>query len=797
MNKTKIKFILGTLGSIAALSISASCGSSNGSINESNNNIGGVTDNSSIKDRRLNALLGANPEASSNAFQQVEKDKIVLAMTFSQGGAQAKALNELVNAYNNDAELKAKLGNIFKEVTVNNVGSGYGEGAKKVSQYLEAKNTDNFFNLILNYSPVGVILANSNMLLSFNDPNGNPDLDTDISLFNKDFVNSNATTENIKNPSTYILPIMKSTLVSTINAPVMSYILDTMKAKGVTFSDDVDTKNFVAEIDSKGQPDRSQIQKQWGDPVDNATELLKGFQFSKKIFNNYEDLIKFAELAQKLFKNTQDNQNDLHVLGIDSPTSTFQNSVYSLTGYRYANSLEATSKKNGVNTVNYNSLTTTGSPANVAAKTVYETFRSAVATQGVVLQGPGQFTSNKQIYHKFAMSIGSTAGYTHNYIESVEGTINFNFSQYSGFNFKASTNKSDRNNYNKSGFLTFGLGLNGLGRKYRTNYTSDQIFLGFGSFKNGLAKSNVTLKSRFDIKSIDTTNDASIQAAIDKIKNDTSNWKLLLLQQSDSSKTQEFTDFQTVVKNAASQNSSEIIYGGVAESSNSKNPQKSLVVFVKSSNSNPVKADWEKYIKLLGGTAEEQTSSNTLNKNELVVINAPTKWNENSAKNSIYLQGPSLIGIKANEVDDAATRAFVHWLVTSKKEYTFFKDDSKSTVTATPSLFFQKQMSYVMPTSDFQNSVSDKTFDSGKNSRTDNPFLENALQVFKNAAKDQANWTTYESPGSEKGDAFRNSVESAFKNLINQAANGTQVSQLQTFDQFVQSFRDTFGSNNN
>lgn len=131
MNKTKIKFILGTLGSIAALSISASCGSSNGSINESNNNIGGVTDNSSIKDRRLNALLGANPEASSNAFQQVEKDKIVLAMTFSQGGAQAKALNELVNAYNNDAELKAKLGNIFKEVTVNNVGSGYGEGAKK------------------------------------------------------------------------------------------------------------------------------------------------------------------------------------------------------------------------------------------------------------------------------------------------------------------------------------------------------------------------------------------------------------------------------------------------------------------------------------------------------------------------------------------------------------------------------------------------------------------------------------------------------------------------------------------
>lgn len=345
MNKTKIKFILGTLGSIAALSISASCGSSNGSIDKSNNNIGGVTDNSSIKDRRLNALLGANPEASSNAFQQVEKDKIVLAMTFSQGGAQAKALNELVNVYNNDAELKAKLGNIFKEVTVNNVGSGYGEGAKKVSQYLEAKNTDNFFNLILNYSPVGAILANSNMLLSFNDPNGNPDLDTDISLFNKDFVNSNATTENIKNPSTYILPIMKSTLVSTINAPVMSYILDTMKAKGVTFSDDVDTKNFVAEIDSKGQPDRSQIQKQWGDPVDNATELLKGFQFSKKIFNNYEDLIKFAELAQKLFKNTQDNQNDLHVLGIDSPTSTFQNSVYSLTGYRYANSLEATSKK--------------------------------------------------------------------------------------------------------------------------------------------------------------------------------------------------------------------------------------------------------------------------------------------------------------------------------------------------------------------------------------------------------------------------------------------------------------------
>ncbi|MFL1037966.1 P80 family lipoprotein, partial [Mycoplasmopsis synoviae] len=97
----------------------------------------------------------------------------------------------------------------------------------------------------------------------------------------------------------------------------------------------------------------------------------------------------------------QHNQNHLHLLGIDSPTSTFQNTLYSLTRYRYPNSLQATSKKNALNTVNYNSLTTTGSPPNLPAKTVYQTFRSAVATQALLLQGPAQFTSNKQIYHKF------------------------------------------------------------------------------------------------------------------------------------------------------------------------------------------------------------------------------------------------------------------------------------------------------------------------------------------------------------------------------------------------------------
>lgn len=98
---------------------------------------------------------------------------------------------------------------------------------KKVAQYLKAKNKSAFYNLVLNHPSVAAELAKSNMLLSFNDSLGRENLDTDVSLFSSLFTDANTNTENIKNSSTYILPVMKSTMVSSVKGPVLYYILKT------------------------------------------------------------------------------------------------------------------------------------------------------------------------------------------------------------------------------------------------------------------------------------------------------------------------------------------------------------------------------------------------------------------------------------------------------------------------------------------------------------------------------------------------------------------------------------------
>ncbi|WP_416373451.1 hypothetical protein [Mycoplasmopsis cynos] len=67
---------------------------------------------------------------------------------------------------------------------------------------------------------------------------------------------------------------------------------------------------------------------------------------------------------------------------------------------------------------------------------------------------------------------------------------------------------------------------------------------------------------------------------------------------------------------------------------------------------------------------ELKTLSDTglLNEDELLSYPTPGKWKPENKKVVTYVQGPSLIGVKANDVDDEATRAFVKWLISSTKK---------------------------------------------------------------------------------------------------------------------------------
>lgn len=786
--KQKIFISLSAIASIGLGLSAIACSGANQSGNPGSNNP--VNGQGELQERRANSLLGANPEGQNNAFQQDKKEKIVLAANFLGAAAQANALVELANAYNSDPDIKTKYAGFFKPVEVEQIGSTYSDGAKKVAQYLKAKNKSAFYNLVLNHPSVAAELAKSNMLLSFNDSLGRENLDTDVSLFSSLFTDANTNTENIKNPSTYILPVMKSTMVSSVNGPVLYYILKTMVDNGATLSQDKDTQDFYNALMKTSSSDLEFIKQKWGNPVDNARTLVTSanLTISKDMFNKYEDLLNFAMVAQKLFTNSANNQNDLHIVGMDFPTVTLKTSVFSIAGNDYSKSLEAPSKIAGTNKVSYNSLSTTGSPAQVAARTVYNKLKDAAGSGAVVLQPLGQYSSGKQIYHNFALSIGSTAGYLYNFIDDTAASaLRFTFnSSLDKFSFDDNDNPA-ASNYNNRYFVSFKQGSEYLSASAKDKNKTNEVLLSFGKNNNALIASGGKTASGSDFHMVDVESDQALKTALAEVTKDGNqeNYKLLILRQSSNDDNQLATMKAKVMNLASKDTKKELVYAGVAKGGSSSRPRNAVLVFVKTSNNNFVKTDLEKYGKQLGASVSQLTSANSLNKSELVVMNAPGKWNKNSIKNVAFLRGPSLIGIKANEEDDNATKAFVHWLVTNKKTYAFFSGKNNE-VSASPSEFFQRQMSYLMPIAGFETSTT----------KFNNGFLDNALEVFSSAAKDPQNWTTYEPPGSELGDLFDQALDSAFRNLGNQALVNTSADKLQSFEAFVNSFTEIFGSSN-
>lgn len=106
------------------------------------------------------------------------------------------------------------------------------------------------------------MLAQSEMLLSFNSKNKN--IETDINeLFDKNFTGVNSQIEGVKKPSTFTLPLFKSTNVLGINGAVLGYFLETLKDLKVEF-DPADSAYFEQFINAS-KSDREEVKKIWGE----------------------------------------------------------------------------------------------------------------------------------------------------------------------------------------------------------------------------------------------------------------------------------------------------------------------------------------------------------------------------------------------------------------------------------------------------------------------------------------------------------------------------------------------------
>ncbi|WP_027121494.1 P68 family surface lipoprotein, partial [Mycoplasma leonicaptivi] len=366
-------------------------------------------------DRVANVSLGVNPNGAASSFTQNQKDHIVIGTTYSETGDQAKALNTAIKYYNENIADASKG---IKPVKQINAGSGYPAGLNKVRSSLEAKDRDNFFNIVINYPTVATELAQRDMLLSTNSKDEKFDLD--INAFSDKFISSNTTTEDLKNTSTYILPFLKSTNVLSLNGPVLSYVFTTMKEKGVVFADaDMEWFNNIIE---KGKGDLTSVKEYWGE-VDSSAEAIltdkgykkEGVKVSKEtLFGDYAALLKFAETIQTMFTLSKKGvDSEAHAFGIDDIAGVFNQALFAAIGADESNMSQRLDLTSGE--FHYNGLK--NGEGKLKGQQIFNLFKDGVEKGTTVIHGPGQYASTKQTYHKFAFAIGSTAGYTHNYIQ--------------------------------------------------------------------------------------------------------------------------------------------------------------------------------------------------------------------------------------------------------------------------------------------------------------------------------------------------------------------------------------------
>ncbi|WLP85821.1 P68 family surface lipoprotein [Mycoplasma seminis] len=879
----KIKNILlgaGSLIGISTIALTASCQKTGkGDIDivdevppyMTNKTMGKVTllgRTSTEYQRAMNSTGNSAKNPAQNGFKQKVRDSIVIAHTFGENGSQGKALATLAETYNAQIkimkeELKKyveahpddkdaikftpsnQISIYAKPVTLKNIGSGYSAGAQKVNLDLTTRNASQFYDLVFNYAPVASSLGNNGMLLSFNSKDS-AKLNTDLTDFSEQFTVINAETQYIDNMSSWILPAFKSTNVVAINAPVLNYIYQTILTNGgVIKAGDTVMEAQVKELQEKGKNDNQSVAALWGKTVSNIAEILKpngkAYELSSSIWNNYKELIEFAKLAQSLFENTSQNgaQSDLHVFGVDSATSLYEQALYADLGADSSKMIQAVEINPGNKSVqiSYRPLENTQSDAYSKSRQIYDVLTQAVQNGGVKLFPGGQFSSGDQTKHRFAFSIGSTAGYTHNFVAEKEKiTIDFVNSKtgriINGLGFETSYSVTFNNvSGNKSGVVTLKAATDGTESTPTgklENFNDIKPLYTFGAKSNGLFAAEITKavnkeNQNFELPQyaimFDTKQDQTkFMEGLKSKKIDLSKAVMIgfpAFSNASTANQKAFTDaldkmgavYANTTTTGAKSPTLNVVFPNAlvqtkaAQPAVPEQPAQDGKPAVKGKSAKPAEFGFsDAFYDLLaqnGFVKKVLAKTDFLEKEELVSLPTPGKWVSTDAKNVIFAQGPSIIGIKSNPTDETATKAFVKWLITSTKTYDTlginkdFKNKQDKGTPATPRDFVQSNMSYIMPYKDFQNATSLDFMGTGNKT---NDYLRVAFNLFKNAANNPDQYAIFEEPGSLIADSFRAGIDGAWDGLQKTISNGEKA---QDFTSFINKITSNIQTNKN
>ncbi|WP_423435475.1 P68 family surface lipoprotein [Mycoplasmopsis bovis] len=684
-------------------------------------------------------------------YEDLGKDakKISLGVSFSSGQPQWNTMASLIKYYN-EAHKNDKH---FLPVELKHLGSGYPEGENTVITELKAKRNE-VVNLAFNYGSLASRLASSEMrdlykmdkVLNLED--NDKDISVDLKNINEKFARANSNTENLPNNGTFMIPMLKSIQVMSANAPVLQYIFKTFENKGAKFDDSFKKSARYQDIMTNGKGDESEVQKLWGEFESSQQDAVKKLTISSSTFENLEELLNFANIAQKSFKNSAAKNSRLHILGVDDVSGLIQSLPYAMINADANDFFIQTGLVKNKTTVNYKKIKDKNNKSVKALSEIYNKFKESLATKSLTLLAGGEYTSSYQTKHEYAFGIESTAGYRHNFISDETKKVIFTLK---GTDVSGEKDKEFKNVIKK------------------TEKGVDQLFVTFKENANKVYKSTVDTDKlddeekdslRYSYKSLDSATDSKMDEILKKITNtdpeasDNKQWLLFLREDNQS-------DIKTVKEKGAQ--------------------EVGTVIETKISGASKYKIFFLNDESLL--VRKELSSKGTLQEKELIVFAAPGKWNKSNEKRVIYLQGPSLIGVSRGAKPDRAAKNFAKFLTSLEKiDITLSKYDKDMKKTkdsrdkpykqVTPAQFISDAASYVFPV---------KGFEKTDTSKIKNKYIVHTYNELKEAVTNK-NVVIYEEPAGFHSSSFRESLGSAFKSAYLKAKNDQP---LEDFDKEI------------
>ncbi|WP_341515982.1 P68 family surface lipoprotein [Mesomycoplasma ovipneumoniae] len=361
-------------------------------------------------------------------FDTNEDNKLVFGHSFSANGDETKALKKIIELWNTTAKDKPD----FIKMEDQSFQGGYSGASNQIDTFLTTKDRLKLPNIITNYSSLLAIVNKHSMtfpivsdLKSDQEPTDESEKITKKFLKEQgieDFLQINSEIPFLDEKGVYTLPFGKSSEGLYVNKVLFGWIIqqamnDSNPAK-IKAEDKAFFEQFT-KLAAQQTKDIDEIKKLWKEYTP-TPDGLSGYEFKKSDIENFSDLQKLSSRIVKAFPKALEGSSltaAKSVLGIDNSA----NLIFALSRSLSENdkSKEVTVLNRKENLISYTSFfNKPESDRYKNLKQIYDLISKGMADKSIYFTAPGEFNSTYFRNHQQLFSIGSTAGYRHNFLKS-------------------------------------------------------------------------------------------------------------------------------------------------------------------------------------------------------------------------------------------------------------------------------------------------------------------------------------------------------------------------------------------